>query len=49
MATRRVYISRHITFVEDVFPFRNAASPTPPKPERAAVPPAAAVDAPALP
>lgn len=49
MATRRVYISRHVTFVEDVFPFRNAESPTPPTPERAAVPPAAAADAPALP
>jgi hypothetical protein len=30
--TRRVYTSRHVTFVENVFPFRNATSPSPSPP-----------------
>jgi len=28
--TRRIYTSRHVTFVENVFPFRNATSPRTP-------------------
>lgn len=32
MVSRRVFTSRHVTFVEDVFPFRDAPSPRPSAP-----------------